>query len=200
METELDIRSLCIRHQGPLLRILIAGDSAAAGVGVATQAEALAGRLARHLSPHCTVQWRLIAVNGLESPGLLALLEATPADRFDVVVLSIGVNDVTGLRAPSKWLQWQDRLALVIERRFRPGLLIHCAVPPMHRFSALPQPLRAMHSPFQGSVAGGLACDGFHPGVVAYNLWAEGLVKRILATPMAASEASSRVTPVSSAA
>jgi lysophospholipase L1-like esterase len=190
--------------QGPLLRLLIAGDSAAAGVGAASQDDALSGRLVERLRPHFTVEWRLLAINGLDSPGLVKLLEEAPADRFDVVVLSIGVNDVTSLRSPSQWLQWQDQLANVIQSRFKPQLLIHSAIPPMHGFTALPQPLRwfmgrwatemnrrldvrlsgkterIQHWPFREAATEGLAADGFHPGPVGYDIWAEGLSKVIL--------------------
>jgi lysophospholipase L1-like esterase len=189
--------------QGPLLRLLIAGDSAAAGVGAASQDDALSGRLVERLRPHFTVEWRLLAINGLDSPGLVKLLEEAPADHFGVVVLSIGVNDVTSLRSPSQWLQWQDQLANVIQSRFKPQLLIHSAIPPMHGFTALPQPLRwfmgrwatemnrrldarlsgkterILHWPFQEAAAEGLAADGFHPGPVGYDIWAEGLSKVI---------------------
>jgi lysophospholipase L1-like esterase len=190
--------------QGPELRLLIAGDSAAAGVGASSQDEALSGRLLGYLRPYCTVKWRLVAVNGLDSPGLVKLLEETPADRFDVVVLSIGVNDVTQLSSPSQWLQWQDQLTSLIQRRFQPELLIHSAIPPMHGFTALPQPLRwfmgrwalemnrrlkeslsgqtrrTLHWPFQEAASDGLATDGFHPGPIGYAKWAEGLSTVIL--------------------
>jgi lysophospholipase L1-like esterase len=190
--------------QGPTLRLLIAGDSAAAGVGASSQDEALCGRLVGYLRPHCTVHWRLVAVNGLDSPGLLKLLEETRAEKFDVVVLSIGVNDVTGLRSPSQWTQWQDRLAQVIQTRFGPRLLIHSALPPMNAFTALPQPLRwfmgrwalemnrqlavalsaqtkrKLHWPLKEAVSGDLAADGFHPGPLGYAFWAESLSKVIL--------------------
>lgn len=195
-----------IAGQGPLLRLLVAGDSAAAGVGASCQDEALSGQLVSRLSQHHTVDWRLIAANGLDSPGLLKLLEDAPAARFDVVVLSIGVNDVTGLRSPRQWLQLQTQLANVIVNRFGPNLLVHSAVPPMHAFTALPQPLRwffgrwarefnrlleellsgqtqrTLHSPFLGESPNGLAADGFHPGPLGYSIWAEGLSQFILST------------------
>ena len=41
--------------QGPLLQLLILGDSSAVGVGVTTQQQALLGGLLAHLSPHATV-------------------------------------------------------------------------------------------------------------------------------------------------
>lgn len=190
--------------KGPLLRILVAGDSAAAGVGASSQDQALCGQLVERLSEHHTVQWCVLAVNGLDSPGLLTLLECAPAARFDVVVLSMGVNDVTGLLSPSRWLQWQNRLACVIESRFKPTLIIHSAVAPMHLFSALPQPLRwfmgrwalemnrvlavllvgqtkrTMHWHPKATAGEGLAIDGFHPSAFGYALWAESLSQRIL--------------------
>jgi len=190
--------------QGPLLRLLIAGDSAAAGVGAATQSEALSGRLVAYLQQHRTVEWQLLAINGLDSPGLVNLLQDASTERFDAVVLSVGVNDVTSLRSPSQWVQWQDKLANVIQSRFAPQLLIHSAIPPMHGFTALPQPLRwfmgrwaiemnrrleaalsgrtgrILHWPFREAGPDGLAADGFHPGPVGYDLWAQGLSRVIL--------------------
>src|SRR5664279_6028045 len=72
--------------RGSLCRVLVAGDSGAAGVGVATQDEALCGHLVHRLSQHHTVEWCVLAVNGLDSPGLLKLLEDAPISHFDVVI------------------------------------------------------------------------------------------------------------------
>ena len=54
----------------------------------------------------------------------------------------MGANDATGLCAPRQWALWQTRLAELIDLRFAPSLLVHSAVPPMHAFPLLPQPLR----------------------------------------------------------
>lgn len=207
--------------QGPLVRLLVAGDSAAAGVGAPSQDQALCGQLVRQLGQHRTVEWCLLAVNGLDSPGLAKLLEETPATRFDIVVLSVGVNDVTALLSPSRWLDWQNRLAGLIVQRFEPELLVHSAVGPMHAFTALPQPLRwfmgrwaremnrmlesylaghasrTMHWHPPASPARGLAADGFHPGPYGYALWAEGLSRHILSAhaPSRASGSLAHSTP-----
>jgi lysophospholipase L1-like esterase len=164
----------------------------------------LSGRLIDYLRQHFTVKWRLTAISGLDSPGLANLLGEARADRFDVVVLSIGVNDVTRLRSPSQWLQCQNKLANIIQLRFKPHLLIHSAIPPMQGFTALPQPLRwfmgrwalemnrrleatlsgntgrILHWPFREAASEGLSADGFHPGSVGYDMWAEGLSRVIL--------------------
>lgn len=190
---------------GSLVRLLVAGDSGAAGVGAATQDQTLCGQLVQCLSRHHTVEWCVLAVNGLDSPGLLKLLQDAPCAPFDVVVLSMGANDATGLCAPLKWALWQTHLAEIIDLRFAPALLVHSAVPPMHACLALPQPLRwfmgqwakqmnqslaamligragrAMHWHPETTTTAGMATDGIHPSPEGYAVWADGLSRRILA-------------------
>jgi lysophospholipase L1-like esterase len=194
-----------ITGRGSLVRLLVAGDSGAAGVGAPTQEQALCGQLVRRLSRHHTVEWCVLAVNGLDSPGLLKLLQNAPCARFDVVVLSMGANDATDLCAPLQWAQWQNRLAELIDVRFAPAMLVHSAVPPLHACLALPQPLRwflghwamqmnqslagllidqagrTMHWHPETTTTAGLAADGFHPSSEGYAVWADGLSRHILA-------------------
>ena len=198
--------------QGSVCRILVAGDSGAAGVGVATQEEALCGQLVHRLSQHYTVEWCILAVNGLDSPGLVKLLEDAPVSQFDVVILSMGANDVTCLCSPQRWVQWQTQLAELITHRFAPNLLVHSAVPPMHSCMALPQPLRwfmgrwatemnmllfglllgqnkrTMHWHPESTTLTGMAADGFHPSSNGYAQWAEGLSQLILAADVQQAE------------
>jgi lysophospholipase L1-like esterase len=190
---------------GPPLRLLVAGDSGAAGTGAPTQDQALGGQLVRYLSQKHTVYWCVLAANGLDSAGLLQLLEATPAARFDVVVLSIGANDATGLLSARRWARLQNRLAALIDQRFAPELLVHSAVPPMHVCLALPQPLRwfmghrarqmntalagllpiqssrVMHWHPESMTTVGMAMDGIHPSATGYAAWADSLSPHILA-------------------
>ena len=184
---------------GPPMRLFVAGDSGAAGVGAPTQDQGLCGQLVRCLSRNHTVHWCVPAANGLDSPGLLELLEVAPCACFDVVVLSIGANDATGLRAPLQWARWQNRLAALIHHCFGPAILVHSAVPPMHACLALPQPLRwfmgrwarQMNETLAGMLPGqssrimhwhpeatttlGMAMDGIHPSSTGYANWTEGL-------------------------
>jgi hypothetical protein len=81
---------------GTVLRLLVAGDSSAAGVGVAHQREALAEPLAaRWPRGRRCVHWRLLARTGLTPPQTLALLQAEAGVQADVAVVVTGVNDVT---------------------------------------------------------------------------------------------------------
>jgi lysophospholipase L1-like esterase len=139
--------------------LLIAGDSAGAGVGALSQQEALSGQLVQSLAQHCTVRWQLHAVTGLDSVGVRALLHSVPPQTFDVAVLSVGVNDVTALVPPSAWVQRQAELAQLLVHRFRVRTVVHSAVPPMHSFAALPQPLRAYLGAWARAMNAALAHD-----------------------------------------
>lgn len=188
---------------GPPLRLLVAGDSAAAGVGAASQDEALTGRLVAELSVHRALEWRLEARTGYTTADAHQHLAALPQDRFDVVVLSLGVNDVTGGVGSGRWLARQAALADLLQARFAPRALLFTALPPMHLFPALPQPLRwylgARARDFNVALAHWLpdrpgchlvapdfqadpahiASDGFHPGPAAYLAWAARVARDI---------------------
>lgn len=180
---------------GPPLHLLIVGDSAAAGVGVATQADALTGHLVSALAPFHRVTWRLIARTGATTRDVVEQLATEPAEHFDVVVTSLGVNDVTDGVPPARWLAAQRELADLLTARFGATHLILSAVPPMHRFPALPQPLRwylGLRAKRLNAALGRwaaqrdgceflpfafplephmMASDGFHPNARACAMW-----------------------------
>ncbi len=181
---------------GPHLRLLVLGDSAAAGVGVNSQAEALSGQLVGNLASDFRVSWKLIAQSGLNTAQLQALVERSVTEPFDAVVVSIGLNDVTGGASVAKWTPTMNRLLDLLQWKYSTRHLLIAPIPPMHAFPALPQPLRwylgrraryfnaglkwltnrrmdchlqTCDFPMQRD---SLAADGFHPGAAAYALWA----------------------------
>ncbi len=77
---------------GPALRLLVVGDSAAAGVGARTQDEALCGQLAVALAPMLRLQWQLLAFTGATTADMLQRLREEPAAKVDVVLTSLGVK------------------------------------------------------------------------------------------------------------
>ena len=190
---------------GDMLRVLILGDSAAAGVGVNTQQEALAGQLIGRLSKNHHVKWQLEANSGHTTQQVIDHIKGIKAQQFDVVVTSVGVNDVTKLMPEGKWITLQKKLIAEIQLQFQPKLLLMTSVPPMQHFSGLPQPLRwhlglyarQMNARLTKLLKGQsnvqqivwplgegqrdipLAEDGFHPSAVAYEVWAEVIVDAI---------------------
>ena len=196
------------RGAGPPLRLLLVGDSAAAGVGAPSQDEALSGRLAGELGMTFRLSWALVARTGATTAGTarhLARRAAEGAEVFDVAVLSLGGNDVMGRRPLARWLEDIGALAELLRARFAVSYLLFSGLPPMHAFPAFPQPLRwylgvgarrfdralarwvadqpdCEHVPLPTTVdAGLLAADGMHPGPPAYGQWAVELAWRIRA-------------------
>jgi lysophospholipase L1-like esterase len=131
------------------LRLLILGDSSAAGVGASTQSEALSGQLRACLASTLTVplHWRVVARTGIATGEALALLDELMPDQpeaFDIALVALGVNDVTALRGVSRWLADVDRVCARLRERHSVKRVIWSGLPPMHRFPALPQPLRTV--------------------------------------------------------
>ena len=183
-------------EQLPPLRLLICGDSAAAGVGVTQQDDALSGQLVSLLSTQYQVQWQLEAQTGLDSNALATRLVKLNGQCFDLVVISVGVNDVTSLCSARRF---RRQLASCLQRQNGQPRVLFSAIPPMQQFSALPAPLNYWlglnatilnHSaknllkrwpnasyvatPNKVSAAM-LAKDGFHPSAEGYQQWAQQL-------------------------
>jgi len=192
-----------VAGDGPLLRLLVLGDSAGAGVGAATQDEALAGRIVSRLASTRRIEWRIVARTGATTASTIRHLERHEPFTADVVVTSLGVNDVTGDVGVEKFLALQAHLHGLLREKFGTRLVLASGLPPMHLFPALPQPLRwylgerageldraiaqwltvsngAQHLPFRGEVdAVHMAADGFHPGPAVYDAWGEAAARRI---------------------
>lgn len=199
-----------VNGTGPRIRLLILGDSAAAGVGAATQAEALSGQLVAQLAQDRQVDWRLIARSGSTTSDLLAHLRKRPlAPAWDVAVLSLGVNDAIRRCTPAQFAAQQRELIALLRETAGVRMIYLSGLPPVHRFPALPEPLRwylgAAATRLDQTLAevatgeGGceyvslravaeldataIASDGFHPGPPVYALWAATVANRIRALP-----------------
>ncbi len=188
---------------GPALRLLVLGDSAAAGVGAKHQSQALTGRLVSALSEQHRVVWKLKAETGLRTREVLEMVEQEPASDLDVVVVSVGVNDITSSTSAEQWTQTLTQLIALLSQKFNGPQILLSGVPPMRHFLALPQPLRwflglqadrfnqhltdvvdrhpgcSLLAPEFPAVAEYLATDGFHPGPPAYELWAKAAASLI---------------------
>ncbi|MEX0338111.1 MAG: SGNH/GDSL hydrolase family protein [Arenibacterium sp.] len=189
---------------GPALRLLILGDSSAAGVGVSTQDHALAGQVTRHLATRRRVSWRLVARSGITTTGAVKMMREVPADSFDIAITALGVNDATRFRAPEAFHADQHALGELLRAQFGVKQIVRSAVPPLGQFRFLPQPLRgeigacagaldqvlrnlckeepdAHHLPFDAPLTPEMmARDGFHPGAPIYAEWGKRLADLIL--------------------
>ena len=187
---------------GPPLRLLILGDSSAAGVGASHQSRALSGQLAQALAPRFALDWQLEAQTGATSASALERLQNMDAQPFDVALVILGVNDVTGMVPLKRWLARRRALHTQLRDKFAVTRIIASGVPPMGHVPLLPQPLRAIlgrtaarfdaalgqfcaqhsdiaHLPLDLPYAPHfVAADGFHPSEAAYTQWAGMLAAR----------------------
>ncbi len=128
---------------GPPLRLLLLGDSSAAGVGAEHQSEALLGQLLSHLGKDYSVDYRLVAGTGATTADALAWLDTIASQFFDVVVTALGVNDVTAMGSKRRFRREQRQLLAALQQRFAGPQIVVSGLPPMQHFPVLPQPLRA---------------------------------------------------------
>lgn len=192
-----------IAGEGPTIRVLVLGDSAGAGVGAASQDEALAGRIVAGLRDRFRVEYRVVARTGATTASTLKHLERIEAFRTDAVVTSLGVNDVTSDVGVEDFIARQATLYATLREKFGARYILVSGLPPMRSFNALPQPLRwylgerareldralaaslpdglgAHHLPlFRHLDRSLLASDGFHPGPAAHAQWGAAAAERI---------------------
>ena len=179
----------------PQLRILAIGDSIVAGVGAGTMDGALAGAAAAALSQRLVraVAWRAIGKIGAGVDKVRAqLLPTVPDEDYDAIIVSVGVNDITGLHRSGRWANALGRLLDALRERFPQATILLAGIPPLEGFPLLPFPLRWLFG-MRGKTFDGLArreiarrnnmlfvaldfdphpdqfsADGFHPSRASY--------------------------------
>jgi lysophospholipase L1-like esterase len=131
-------------HGATPLHLLIAGDSSAAGVGVATQSDALAGQLLPLIAARRDVQihWTLLARTGLTTAQTFKLLCDAALTPSQLAIVVTGVNDVVDHVASARAVRSRDHIANLLRNRVGVQHVVFCPLPPIHQFPALPQPLR----------------------------------------------------------
>lgn len=194
---------------GNKLSLLILGDSAAAGVGVEHQDDALLGAILHELKDDFEIDWKLQAKTGDTSSKVIHALDQIEVQHYDVIVTSVGVNDVTKLMSADIWIQKQEQLYSKIQQKFSPKLIIAAGVPPMNMFPALPNPLAWLFGQYAKQMNQQLenfvnqqvnmqwieydiekyramnlqmAADGFHPSKEVYTLWGQEVAGKIRKT------------------
>ena len=172
------------------LRVLILGDSSAAGVGVTRQEDALSGRLVAAMAP-VDIRWQVLATTGWTTADALQALERLDGS-FDLAIILLGVNDVTTETGIAPWLETYGQILDRLTSRHGVQRFYLSGLPPMGQFPALPQPLRwyiglqsdahdraladfaaaregVRHLPVESDLPRSAAAeDGYHPGPLVY--------------------------------
>ncbi len=183
------------------LRLLVAGDSSAVGVGAPTQEEGFALALVRSLAfrLRSSVQWQLIGQMGLTSEGVHQKLTSSSIEPADVAVVTLGANDITSEVPIRRALEHRREIADYLRTSLSVKHVIFPGLPEIQRFPAIPQPLAwyaglharrnnrmqarwarsqqyVHHADITGIARAELmATDGYHPAPALYALIAERL-------------------------
>jgi lysophospholipase L1-like esterase len=124
------------------VNVFVLGDSAAAGVGATHQQHALSGLLYSALSNVGSARVVLQAKTGYTSEDVLNMLQNASVEKFNVALISVGVNDVTHFTSLRRWQQQCQQIQALLARKFQCNLIIFSELPPIHLFPAIVQPLR----------------------------------------------------------
>ncbi len=182
------------------LRVVVVGDSVAAGVGVGHHRDTVAGQLAARLAWRydATVDWSVHACTGHTAGEAHRHLESVELAGADVVLVSIGVNDAKNLHTVARWRRELAALLDHVRREAPDAAVLLLALPPMEEFPSLPMPLATIMGaraqcfravaddvvalrPAIGWIEleladvpdDAFASDGFHPGPLVHRRVAE---------------------------
>ena len=180
--------------------LLHIGESTVAGVGVSDIEEGLTVQIVREMANRFNHElgWEIIGMNGAKANDLLSgsPLLKTP----DILLISTGVNDTTGLTTSTDWLESIQKC--VAKYAANNTEVYFTSVPPMHKFPLLPQPLRTvlgLRALWLDRLLKNLckqkgwtyientletreefmAIDGYHPCSTGYHHWATIIAKKI---------------------
>jgi lysophospholipase L1-like esterase len=187
-------------------KLLVIGESTAAGVGARTHETALAGQFARFLSRKIgkSVEWNVIGKSGITvAETIQELVPKIPNEKFDYVLVALCGNEVLKLRSPRAFRRDMLRL-LGILRAKNPDATFFITNAPVVRLSpVLPHPIKfilghlsALHDknirqftapmdkilyfPQPSEVTDDFFADGIHPSEKGYALWSERMIETLL--------------------
>ncbi|MBT8070168.1 MAG: SGNH/GDSL hydrolase family protein [Gammaproteobacteria bacterium] len=188
--------------QGEAIHLLAMGDSIIAGVGTGTMDRSLPVQFAHALAEGQShqVQWHVDGRNGADIAHLRRQVSRLAQNqKADVILISIGVNDVTGLSSTRYWRSQVETLVMELKQAWPQARVMFAGLPPMGKFPLPPQPLRftlgmraatldaiaaevlsqesqMLHIPTEIDPAEQEFCeDGFHPSAASCAHWAQEL-------------------------
>lgn len=138
-----------VTGRGKTGRLLCIGDSIIDGVGARTIDRALVGSIASAWArTGRKVHYRAIGRTGATSSEIieemLPQLRMTEDKPAELIVVSAGVNDITGLQRTNRWRYNIYRIIGELREYSPEATIVFLGIPPLWRFPLLPEPLRSV--------------------------------------------------------
>lgn len=195
------------------LRLLVIGDSSAAGVGADNVDSTLAPQIATRLNAATgkTVAWRIAGANSAVASQLRDYVVPNIEERdFTHVLITVGTNDAKNFLTRSQFKAGFGGLLYAVHTRWPEARIYWSSVIDMNLVPALPPVLgfilglrvqiinavgvqlcRERHAiaiePLPVENADGFAIDGFHANKLGYEHWADHVCKFMLGEAQAPS-------------
>lgn len=184
-------------------RLLVLGESTAAGVGARTHDRALAGQFSRFLAEKIgrSVEWHVVGRSGITvAETIRELVPRIPDKRFDYIMLALCGNEVLKLRSPRTFRRDMRRLIAILREAHpesavfitnAPAVRLSPILPPtikfvlgnlsaLHdrnarQFTAQMDRVYYFHQPTH--VPEDFFADGLHPSEAGYRDWSRGMIE-----------------------
>jgi len=131
--------------RGEPLRFLAIGDSIIAGVGARRVEQSTVGHVARFMSGRLAreIHWHASGTIGAGARRVRRdAVPELPSQPFDVILLSVGVNDVLKLERSARFRRQLLKLVRELQRHSPGALIGYLGLPPLDEFPKLRRPLR----------------------------------------------------------
>lgn len=184
-------------------KLLVIGESTAAGVGAETHETALAGQFARFLSAKIgqPVEWHVIGRSGITVKETIGeLVPKIPAETFDYILVALCGNEVLKLRSPRTFRRDMKKFLGIIQEKSPEATIFMTNAPAVRLSPILPHPIKfilghlsALHdanareftAPMKNvfyfhqptTVPEDFFADGIHPSEKGYTAWSRRMIE-----------------------
>ncbi len=198
-----ETRGFCGDDCPDAVRLLVLGESTAAGVGARTHETGLAGHFSRFLSAKIArpVAWDVVGRSGITVKETIhELVPKIPAEDYDYVLLALCGNEVLKLRSPRTFRRDMRRLIGILREKNPRAVFFITNAPAVRLSPVLPQPIKFIlghlsalhdanareftaqmqnvfyfHQPTE--VPPDFFADGIHPSEKGYAAWSKRMLE-----------------------
>ena len=187
----------------PSVKLLVLGESTAAGMGARTHETALAGQFSRFLGEKInkSVEWHVVGRSGITIKETIdELVPQIPNEKFDYILLALCGNEVLKLRSPISFRRDMTKLLNILREKNADATFFITNAPAVRLSPVLPNPVKFIlgqlsalhdanareftaempkvfyfHQPTE--VPQDFWADGIHPSEKGYTAWSKRMVE-----------------------
>ena len=184
-------------------KLLVLGESTAAGIGARTHKTALAGQYARFLGEKIgkSIEWYVIGRSGITvKETIYELVPKIPDEKFDYILLALCGNEVLKLRSPRAFRRDMKKLLAILQEKYPDATVFMTNAPAVRLSPILPHPIKfilghlsALHDANAREFTAGMKnvfyfhqptevpeyfwADGIHPSEKGYTDWSRRMIE-----------------------